>query len=310
MTTEARILDVTELLRIDPADDLATSGLASLPDDCSTELRELLEAAAAPGYAHELAGEAFVRRAFREASPGWLRPSKRGRRLVAAIGVGVALSFIGASTGLAAADVPNPASKIVQSLFGAIGSSSATPSRINAADSAPTVTAASSASRAASRVRSGCRNGSEGPTASGSVTNGPCAVVRSSHASPSTTSLSAPSPSKTRIGQTQGTGQTVSGANSGTDSGKSGSGSSAGSGSGGGSSGGSGSGGGGSNRGGFGGTGGGGHKCKSGGGSTTTTTTSTTTTSTTTSTTTTTTLPSGDGSSNCGGSASESPNAG
>ena len=74
MTTEGRIFDVTELLWIDPDEDLAAGGLVSLPDDCSTQLRELLEAAAAPGYAHEMTGETFVRRTFREASTGWRRP--------------------------------------------------------------------------------------------------------------------------------------------------------------------------------------------------------------------------------------------
>ena len=289
MRAEARILDVTDLLRIDPADDLAIGGLASLPDDCSSQLREVLAAAAAPGFAHELADEASVRRAFGQESSGWRRPHL-GRRFAVAIGVAAALSIVGVSTCLAAADVPNPASGIVHSMFGAISPPSATPSRAEAPARASTTSAASAASPPPSTVRFGCWNRTEGLAASGSAANSRCVVVRRSHSSLPTTSALVPAPSISGSGKPLGTGLTNSGGSGGSVSGKSGSGSSGGGGSGGGSSGGSGSsgGGGGSSRGGFGGTGGG-HKCKSGGGSTTTTTTTTTTSTTTTTTTSTTT---------------------
>ncbi|HLH28639.1 MAG TPA: hypothetical protein VKW77_06960, partial [Acidimicrobiales bacterium] len=93
-------------------------GAAACPTVRYGPLRELLDDLAAPAQAHELTGEVSVRAAFAASSRNAARTRRRTGRKVAAATVAAGLSFVGLTTGLAAAQVPGAAAKIVGTLLG------------------------------------------------------------------------------------------------------------------------------------------------------------------------------------------------
>ncbi len=174
---EGRVLDVADLLGFDV--DIAVDGrhhtTVSLPNGFSSRLRELLEAAAAPGHADELAGEASIRQAFEQVSEKWRqRAPRRVRRRVAIVAAGTAFSLIGVTTGLAAAQVPNPAVKIVRSLLGSPSTGALRPGTVTAS-STSTSTSAPSAALAPGAVPSApsrCGNHAGRRAATGGIVGG------------------------------------------------------------------------------------------------------------------------------------------
>lgn len=275
---EAVILDVSDLLRA-AHDDPATmpDDLAQLPELASGPIRELLDAAAGPAQGHELRGEDGIRAAYAAAASSWQRRTSRpARRRLAAVTLGTALSLVGVTTGLAAAQVPDPATNVVNGLF---GSSAAPPAHpVQLATGSTTTTTDTSATTAAS----GPDAASTSPAApvskagSGCVGASRCGVTAASSASVRASSTTTSPPSTTGPQRTTGGGRGTGSSSSGTGTGSRHGGGTGVAGSGPG-----------SNRGGYQGSGGGG--CGSGGGTTTTTTTTTTSTTTTTTTTSTTT---------------------
>jgi hypothetical protein len=185
-------------MREDPTVDTnCTSGtegtddnVVTLPNLMSGRLADLLAAASGAGQVHELRGELTARTAFQAVSAAWPCRRRKLRRTPAVLAVTTVATMMVATTGLAAAtELPGPAGRAVQGIFGTVGVNigSPTPSGSGAGDAAASGsgTRASDGTHNMGVTHGGCTIGGTATYAVAGMRTASCTITVPRHASAS-----------------------------------------------------------------------------------------------------------------------------